>query len=80
MRLLAWKGDFVVDGTNARMRRAIEVDYETERRQKRLRDKQRIDAGLALIWITVCFLCVTVLVTAVNWAGQLVHYVQGLIR
>lgn len=80
MKLLAWKGDFVVDGTNSRMRQVMRTDYEAERRQKRIRDMQRIDAGVALAWITGCFFCVTVLVTVGTWVPKLIHYVQGLLK
>jgi hypothetical protein len=55
MNLLTWKGDRVVDGTNARMRSVIQTDYEENRRHKKLaklQESQQIDVFVALAWIT----------------------------
>lgn len=62
MKLLAWKGDRVVDGTNARMRRIIQTDFETPVRQAKLaklQATQDIDVFVLLAWAT------TILLTAV---------------
>ena len=80
MKLLAWKGEYVVDGTNSRMRRIVEQDFEQERRQKRISEMQRIDIAVALVWITACLFGVTVLVEVGTWAVRLFNYVEGAIR
>lgn len=80
MKLLVWKGNYVVDGTNSRMRRVIETDFEDERRRRKIAQMQRIDAAVGLVWITACFFCVSVLVAGAHWLGKLYYYVQGLLR
>ena len=80
MKLLAWKGDFVVDGTNSRMRKVIETDYETIHRQKRIAEMQRIDIATGVVWIVVCLFGLLAVCTLGERVIGFFHQASGFIR